>query len=417
MDNNKLPRQPRRLILLTQWFDPEPTFKGLLYAKALQRSGYDVEVVTGYPNYPGGKIYDGYRMRLLKREKIDGIMITRLPLYPSHDSRQILRALNYASFCLSAIFYLLLLARKANVLYAYHPPLTVGIAAAVAKLFRRTPTVLDIQDIWPDTLTATGMVKTPRLIRWIGLACLWTYARVSHIVVLSPGFKRLLIQRGVPESKISVIYNWADEKAIEIAGASRPEVMPDNGRFRLLFAGNMGLAQNLDVVLDAAKIVSGQAAFVEFCFVGDGVDADRIRQRASNENITNVRFFPKVPMSEVGAYLAAADALLVHLRPDPLFEITIPSKTQAYMSVGRPIVMAVEGDAAQLIKDARAGLVAKPGDEQALAEAVLSITRLSKGEREDMAASARHFYRSNLSLDCGVRAFVDVFEIVERRHR
>ncbi len=415
MDNNKLPRQPRRLILLTQWFDPEPTFKGLLYAKALQRSGYDVEVVTGYPNYPGGKIYDGYRMRMLKREKIDGIVITRLPLYPSHDSRQILRALNYISFCLSAIFYLLFLARKANVLYAYHPPLTVGIAAAVAKLFRRTPTVLDIQDIWPDTLTATGMVKASRLIRWVGLACLWTYARMSHIVVLSPGFKRLLVQRGVPESKISVIYNWADEKAIEIAGTSRPEMMPDNGRFRLLFAGNMGLAQNLDIVLDAAKIVSGQAAFVEFCFVGDGVDAGRIRQRASNENITNVRFFPKVPMSEVGAYLAAADALLVNLRPDPLFEITIPSKTQAYMSVGRPIVMAVEGDAAQLVKDAGAGFVAKPGDAQALAQAVLSITRLSKAAREDMAESARQFYRSNLSLNCGVRAFMDVFEIVERQ--
>lgn len=398
-----------RLILLTQWFDPEPTFKGLLFARALQDRGYDVEVVTGFPNYPGGKVYDGYRIRSLQRETVEGVAVTRLALYPSHDSRVLPRIANYLSFCLSVFLYLTLVARRADIVYVYHPPLTAGLAAAIAKLFRRTPTVLDVQDMWPDTLSATGMLDASLPLRIVGAVCRWVYARMTHIVVLSPGFKQLFIERGVPADKVTMIYNWADEGAILSAGQNRPVLMPDNGRFRLLFAGNMGLAQNLGVVLDAAKIVAAANDMVDFCFLGGGLETDRIRRRATDEQLSCVHFFPTVPMAEVGSYLSAADCLLVNLRPDPLFEITIPSKTQAYMSAGRPIIIAVAGDAATLVEAANAGVAVPPGDAKALAGAVLKIAALDRQALAVMAKSARNYYDSHLSLRCGVSAFDTLF--------
>jgi colanic acid biosynthesis glycosyl transferase WcaI len=404
-------RQPR-LILLTQWFDPEPTFKGLLFARALRDRGYDVEVVTGFPNYPGGKLYDGYRIRPIQHEMVDGVAITRLALYPSHDNRALRRIANYLSFCLSAFLYLTFAARRADIIYVYHPPLTVGLAAAMAKLFRRTPTVLDVQDMWPDTLAATGMMDASLPLRIVGAMCSWIYARMTHIVVLSPGFKRLLIERGVSAEKITKIYNWADEGAIEAAGETRPALMPNDGRFRLLFAGNMGLAQNLDVVLDAAKIVAATNDGVDFCFLGGGLETARISQRAKEEALSCVHFFPKVSMNEVGGYLSAADCLLVNLRPDPLFEITIPSKTQAYMSAGRPIIIAVAGDAAALVEEAKAGIAVPPGDAQALAAAVLKMASLDNDARAAMANAAHDYYNSRLSLRCGVDAFDTLFRTI-----
>lgn len=403
-----------RLILLTQWFDPEPTFKGLLFAHALQERGYDVEVVTGFPNYPGGKVYSGHRVRPIKRENIDGVAITRLALYPSHDNRTLPRVANYVSFFLSALLYLTFVARRADILYAYHPPLTVGLAAALAKVFRRTPSVLDIQDMWPDTLAATGMVSTSWPLRIVGLVCCWVYARMTHIVVLSPGFKRLLIERGVAPDKVTMIYNWADEAAIVAAGANRPASMPADGRFRILYAGNMGLAQNLDVVIDSAHFVAAKSDRTDLCFLGDGLEAERIKKRVKTENLANVHFFPKVSMGEVGSYLAAADCLLVSLRPDPLFEITIPSKTQAYMSAGRPIIIAVTGDAASLVEMAGAGIAVPPGDAKALANAVLSMAALPDNKHAAMAKSARDYYNSSLSLQCGVDAFDLLFSAIRR---
>lgn len=403
-----------RLVLLTQWFDPEPTFKGLLFARALQGRGYDVEVVTGFPNYPGGKVYDGYRIWPIQREEICDVSITRLALYPSHNNRALPRIANYLSFFLSVFFYLTFIARRADVLYAYHPPLTVGLAAAIAKLFRRTPTVLDVQDMWPDTLSATGMLNASLPLRIVGAICLWVYARMTHIVVLSPGFKRLLIARGVSAEKITVIYNWADERAIVAASKIRPILMPDDGRFRVLFAGNMGLAQNLDVVLDAARIVASANNQVDFCFLGAGLETERIKRRALDEHLSSVHFFPKVPMVEVGSYLFAADCLLVNLRPEPLFEITIPSKIQAYMSAGRPIIIAIAGDAAVLVVDAKAGVSVPPGDAQAMADAVLEMVAMSKASRNDMANSAKAYYKAKLSLQCGIDAFDLLFRSIKR---
>lgn len=398
-----------KVLLLTQWYDPEPTFKGQAFARELRRQGHEVQVITGFPNYPGGRVYPGYRMRAVQREWVDGVEVCRVALYPSHDGSGLRRALNYISFAASSCLFGVFAARKADVIYAYHPPLTVGMSAALIGLLRRMPVVYDIQDMWPDTLKATGMLNNARALALIGRICLWVYRRSRSLVVLSPGFRKLLLERGVPADKVSVIYNWCDASALcAPTNPHVPEVM--RGRFNVVFAGTMGKAQALDSVIRAAALVARSSPEVQFVFVGGGVEVDGLKALAAQESPSNVVFLPRMPMNEVGSVLAAADVLLVHLRDDPLFAITVPSKTQAYMAAGKPILMAVRGDAADLVMAAQCGEVVPPEEPEAMARAVAKLATLSAEERAAMGKHGSDWYQQELSIEVGVSRFVEVFE-------
>lgn len=400
-----------RILILSQWFDPEPTFKGLAFAKELVKLGHEVEVLTGFPNYPGGKLYDGYKVRLLQRETINGISVLRVPLYPSHDSSALKRIANYVSFALSAACMGSLLVKPADVMYVYHPPATVGLAAAIISKVRRIPFVYDIQDLWPDTLAATGMLNNPGVLKLIDRVCRMIYRRAARIVVLSPGFKKMLTLRNVPAEKIEVIYNWCDETQIktmsqEEALRLEPEL---RGRFNVVFAGTMGKAQALDAVLDAAAHLQTSAPHVQFAFIGGGIEVDCLKQKSGQMGLQNVLFLPRRPMSQIGSALCAADVLLVHLKDDPLFTITLPSKTQAYLAVGRPVIMAVRGDAAELVERAGAGMACTPEDSQSLVDVIMQFVAMSGEERESMGEKGAEYYRQELALSVGVRKFECIF--------
>ncbi len=400
--------------MLTQWFDPEPTFKGLAFARELVRRGHEVEVLTGFPNYPGGKLYDGYKVRLLQRENIDGISVLRVPLYPSHDGSALKRIVNYFSFAFSAAFIGSLLVKTADVMYVYHPPATVGFAASVISMVRRIPFVYDIQDLWPDTLAASGMLNNPGILRLVDSGCRFIYRQAAKVVVLSPGFKEKLVTRGVPPDKIEMIYNWCDEDNIQRENADKnlAEKIGFAGKFNIVFAGTMGKAQALDAVLDAAKLVNISRPIVQFVFVGGGIEVERLTRKVEEMGLTNVFFLPRMPIQEIGTVLALADVLLVHLRDDPLFKITLPSKTQAYMAAGRPILMAVRGDAASLVDKGKAGLACIPEDSQSIAAAVEQFCSMSRQELDDMGECGRKFYETELSLTVGVNKFELLFKSI-----
>ncbi len=404
-----------RVLMLSQWFDPEPTFKGLVFARELVRQGFEVEVITGFPNYPGGKVYAGYKITWIQREMIDGVSVTRLPLYPNHDQSAIKRVLNYASFAVSALFYGLFFAKRPDVIYAYHPPLTVGLSSCLIRRIRGVPLVYDIQDMWPDSLRVTGMMTSPSALKLVARVCDWVYSSADQLVVLSPGFKRLLVQRGVPESKIEVIYNWADEFALRSPKGRLPPDFPPADRLKLVFAGNMGKAQALDTVIDAAQTLKAMASRVSIVLMGGGVEEARLRERCKFLGLDNIVFLSSAPMAEVGTVLAAADALLVHLGNDPLFEITIPSKTQAYMSVGKPLLMAVSGDAADLVVQSNSGLTVASENPSALAHAAQQLADMPLSELEAMGERARLFYQERLSLQVGATRFGALFMVLANR--
>jgi colanic acid biosynthesis glycosyl transferase WcaI len=400
-----------RILLLTQWFDPEPTIKGLPFAHALMRAGHDVHVITGFPNYPGGKVYPGYRVRLWQHELMQGVPVTRVLLYPSHDHSALGRVLNYVSFAISATVAGMFTSFKADVMYVYHPPLTVGLSAMVIGAFRRVPFVYDIQDLWPDTLQATGMVGSRTLLRFVGWLVGRVYGSAALLVAQSPGFVGRLIARGVPAHKVRLVYNWCDEEALS-ARAADPgiDLTVFEGRFNVVFAGNMGKAQALESVVEAAALVAERDARVQFVFVGGGTDLRTLETLVQSRGLSNVVFVARLEMSQVGHVFDHADALLVHLRNTPLFEITLPSKTQAYMFAAKPIIMAVHGDAATLVTLAKAGVCATPEDPVSIADAVLALANLSAAERVAIGARGRRFYDESLSVERGTQHMIEAFE-------
>lgn len=401
-----------RILLLSQFFDPEPHFKGLPFARELSRRGHEVEVLTGYPNYPGGKVYPGYRIRPWQREVMDGITVNRVPLYPSHDRSAVRRIANYASFALSASALGPFMVKRPDVVYVYHPPATIGLPAIILRALRGCPVVYDIQDLWPDTVASSRMMTNRRLFSVLDRWCRLVYSRVDRLVVLSPGFRETLVRRGVAAEKIDVIYNWADETRLRCTGRDNDLArrLGLAGRFNVVFAGTMGTVQALDAVLEAARICAATLPDVQFVFVGGGVDKARLEQRAAELQLPNTRFLPRQPMEAMGAVLSLADAVLVHLKDDPLFRITIPSKTQAYLALGRPVLMAVAGDAADLITRSGAGVTCPPENPAALSAAVKRLRTMKASEREAIGAKGKTFYDRELSLRVGVEKFEKVFQ-------
>lgn len=403
-----------RILFLTQWFDPEPFFKGLPFARALKDRGHDIQVLTGFPNYPGGKVYPGYRVRVFQREIMEGIPVTRVALYPSHDRSPIRRILNYCSFAISASILGPLLIGKVDVIYAYHPPGTIGLPALVMKFVKKAPVVYDIQDLWPDSVEASGMMNN-KIVSWlIGGWCHLIYRLVNKIVVLSPGLKNALIERGVDKKKIEVIYNWCDDVEIiceqENLDPSDQEVFA--GRFNIVFAGTMGTGQGLEAVIDAAEILKARQQEIQFVFIGGGTEVSNLRKRAKSKNLDNVIFLDKRPVSEIGKILKAADVLLVHLRDKPLYRIVIPSKTQAYMAVGKPILMCVRGDAEMLVRKAGAGVCCIPEDPQSIAEGAYELYLMPIEELAEMGINGKKYYEEELCMPEGVAMFEKIFRDV-----
>lgn len=403
--------QKPRIILLMQFYDPEPAYKGQAFAEAIAKAGYEVEVVTGFPNYPGGKVYDGYRMRPIKKSQENGVAITRLALYPSHGKSKLGRTLNYVSFMLSAFFYLTIFARSANLVYAYHPPLTVGLAAAAASIFRRNPVVVDIHDLWPDTLPATGMISNRKILKVVEMACHWMYGRVQHIILHSHGFREELLKRGVPAKKMTTVIGWTHEPAASAAHSVVPENMNKSRGLRVLYAGNVGPAQELGSLLDAAQILQseGRSETATFYILGSGLALDALQDKARRFGLENVVFLPRVSPFEVEGYLAAADVLLVHLRDTPLFSLNIPSKVQAYMLAAKPILIGVNGESTKLISDAKAGVSVPPENPRAMADAVISLAEMHPEVRNKLGENGHDYYWRELCMEKGMEKFISIF--------
>jgi colanic acid biosynthesis glycosyl transferase WcaI len=337
--------------------------------------------------------------------------VTRVPLYPSHERSGVRRILNYMSFGLAAATLGPTLVGAPDVVYVYNL-ITLGFASSLFRRFGTSKVVLDVQDLWPESVAGSGMMNNRFLQSALARWCQVEYRRADRLIVLSPGFKSALVGRGIEESTIDVIYNWCDESAS--ATSSDPTSLANElgfgGRFNVVFAGTMGVMQSLDVVIQAARRLNAVAPDVLFSLVGDGIDVDRLRAEASG--LANVQFIPRRPLEDMAALFRISDALLVHLKDRPSHEITIPSKTQAYMHAARPILCGVKGDTEDLVREANAGIAIRPDDPESLADAVLNLRSMGESEREQLGRNGREYYQQRLSFEHGVRRIEKVFESV-----
>ncbi len=383
---------------------------GLPFAKELRRRGHHIQVLTGFPNYPGGKIYHGYKIKARMTEVMDGIPIIRVPLYPSHDHSTIKRIITYVTFALSASVIGTFSVDKADVAYVTQGPATIGYPAEIIKLIRRIPFVYDIKDLWPDSLTATGMFDSRFGMKLANAWCKMTYKWAEKITVCTPGYKKTLIERGVPAQKIEVIYNWCDRHIVtlprdeDLMAALRLE-----NKFIITYAGNIGKAQAMEVVIKAAETLKGMIPAVCFLMVGSGVDYKSLKQTAEQKKLDNVRFLGRKPVDQIASYLSISDALLVHLKNTPLFKITIPGKTEAYLAAGKPILTGVGGDANDIVEKANAGIAFESENAEGLVEAVATLFNMSPEQRRQMGENGSRFYQENVSFEIGVDKFEKVF--------
>ena len=397
-----------RILFLSMHYKPEPCdTRTSVLAREFAHRGHEATVLTSFPNYPFGKTYDGYTQKVWQREQIDGVNVLRVPMAPNHSMSVKRRALSYLSFGASASLIGSLIVGKPELLWIHHPPLTTGVAGFLIAKLKRVPYIYEIHDLWPETLVSTGTVGESWLTRRIRRCCQFLERRASAVVVTSPGMKSHLVAQGLDREKVHVIPQWADEEAL--APRERDEDFGVahglKGKFNIVFTGNIGAAQGGETILQAARLLQ-EMSDVQFVFVGAGALLDALHSQSVAMGLKNVKFLGQFQKEEVPSFFAWADALLVTLKDDRLFTITIPSKAQAYLYAGRPILCGVAGDTAEVVERAGAGLTFPPEDARAMAQAVCDLHALPEQERRRLGENGRAAYDAHFST----RQLSDVYE-------
>ncbi len=400
-----------RVLILSQYYTPEPVEKVHDLASGLARNGHEVEVLTGFPCYPHGKIYSGYRQRLASQEVLDGVTVRRIPQLPDHSRSVLRRVLYYLSFAMSAMGIGPFLVRKADVVVVYQAALPVGIAGWWLSRWLGAPLVLDVVDLWPESVTASGLLNRRWIISTIRSVAKFIYGAATHVNVVTEGFRQNLIAMGVPERKLSVIENWMPTATYSLAepDTAFAQQFDLHNKFVVMYAGNMGASQDLHTVLNAAKLLRDQPD-IRFALVGGGLQHDELVRRVADEQLTNVILPGRFPPDKMPGMYAFSNVLLVHLKPDSLSDVSIPSKTFAYMASGRPVLMAVRGDGAEFLQRNQFGLTAEPSNPASLAEAVLKLREMTPAAREEFGVNGRNAFELRYCSKVQIERFERLLE-------
>ena len=402
-----------RVLILTIYHDPEPIPKTGELARELQRLGHQVTVVTSFPHYPSGQLYAGYKLRPWMWEMRSGVRVLRTFIYPYHGVRASLRMVNYVSWMFSSIAAAWL-APRCDVIYVWHPPLTVGVTAWVLGKLKRAPVVYDVQDLWPESAEASGLLKPGPLVNALHRLADWVYARVDRVLVVSHAAREYLVGRGVDAAKIRIAHHWIDDSAFDAPPSGR-DVRAEyklSDRFVVLFAGNLGLVQGLETVIDAADRL--RESNVTLLLVGDGSDRQRLERDVRQRRLSNVIFAGRHPSSAMPDFYRGADALLVHLRPSRIADLAIPTKVLAYLAAGKPIVCAVPGATAELVRTSGAGTVSPPGDADALAGAIRQLAAAPASERAAMGARGPSYLSAHFRREHVIGEYAQILQEVSR---
>jgi colanic acid biosynthesis glycosyl transferase WcaI len=384
--------------------------------------GHEVTVLTGFPNHPTGILRPEYRSRfrrLVCREQVGGINVIRTWLIPLPNRKLHERMLNYGSFCLSACVTGTFVP-STDIIIATSPQLLVGLSGWWVSRATNVPFVLEIRDLWPESLVAVGLGNSHSLLhRGVGRLAGFLYRTCDHLVVVTPAFKDHIV-RGweIADGKISVIPNGVETDLFSPAvdgNMVRKELGLD-GKFVISYIGTLGMAHDLSTVLDAAAKCQQSIPEVVFLLVGEGADKERIVASAHERQLHNVRFLPQQQRERVASFVVASDVCLVTLRRSDVFKTVIPTKMLEFMSCGRPVVLAVEGQASHLLKVAGAGICIQPQDPVAIVNAATQLHR-DRNMCRSLGENGRKYIEQNLSRSRTAKNYIEVLQtLVERNH-
>jgi glycosyltransferase involved in cell wall biosynthesis len=405
-----------RILFFSHYFPPEgnaPAARTHENAARWVRRGHQVTVVTCAPSHPAGVVYPGYRNRLRQREVIDGVEVVRVITYVAPNQGTLRRTLNYLSYMASATFFALFLPRP-DVIVATSPQFFCGWAGVIASRLRGVPLVLEIRDLWPESIEAVEALRGRPLLRALGWLERRMYAAARQVVTVGDGYRERLLARGVPAERISVIMNGIDLAMFRPrerdAGLARRLGLEH--RFVVGYSGTIGMASGLDVVLRAAELLRRRGRDdVRLLLVGDGAERQQLEAEARRRGLENVVFTGRQDRGLVPAFLSLCDACLVHLRKAELFETVMPSKIFEAAGVARPLILGVGGEARSLMERAGCGIAMEPENAEELVEAILRLAgdpRL----RESLGRAGRAYVEAHHDRDRLAADYLGVLEKV-----
>jgi colanic acid biosynthesis glycosyl transferase WcaI len=398
-----------RIGFVTQWYDPEEgsaLVPGVL-ARGLSSQGFDIEVVTGFPNFPRGKIYPGFRQKLYSREVRDGITVHRVPLFPDHSDRPLRRGACYASFALTSTSLGIPALGRLDAHLVYGSPVTSGLSLAFMHRVRSTPFVTYVSDLWPDSVLASGIAPAGRsgtaFLKLVRGASDIVYSRSSALIATTAYMRDELLVRYPRVPEVALVYNWIDETLF----GSEPKLdvrdmlsIPD-GTVVAMYAGTMGHAQTPMHWMHVARSLKYRDDLV-FVFVGSGPLESQMRSFGREHGLTNVRFLGQRTVAESAALIAASDIQLISLHESPLLHFTLPSKIQASMASAVPIVSIAGGETARVIEESRCGISHTLFDATVVGQSIESLVEMSPEQRKALGRAGRQYYESHMSEKVGL---------------
>lgn len=385
----------KHILVITQYFYPEQFRINDICTEWVKR-GYKVTVITGIPNYPQGKYYDGYGLFKKRKETFNGMDIIRIFLIP-RGSNVIMLVLNYLSFVVSGLFWKTFTRIKADYVFIFEvSPMTQALPGVWYARKRKIPCYLYVQDLWPENVEIITGIKSKKIIGIIGNIVDYVYKGCTRIFTTSESFVKSIHNRGVPLDKIEYWPQYAEDFYVPIGEMSVPEI-PKDDAFNIIFTGNIGVAQGLDILPKAAEIIKTKTEKkIRFNIVGDGRYKNEFVNIVSTKGLDDLfNFIPKQPATRIPEFLAASDAAFLSLADSPLFAMTIPSKLQSYMACGIPSIASATGETEKIIKDSNSGLCSSPGNAEELADNIIELSSKSIEELKQLGDNARKYYKKN----------------------
>ncbi|ALP53218.1 glycosyl transferase family 1 [Candidatus Tenderia electrophaga] len=400
-----------RILVVTQYFWPENFRINDLIAELKQR-GHELTVLTGKPNYPLGEVFPEFRRAPSLFSNYEGVEIFRVPmLRRARGSVRLI--LNYLSFVLGGSLWgpWFLRKREFDVVFIYEPsPVTVALPAILLGRIKKIPVVFWVLDLWPETLAAIGVVRSPRLLRWIGHLVQFSYNNCDIVLGQSRAFIDGIAKYCSDKSKIRYYPSWAEDVFLDNASEKANEI-PVRGRtFDILFAGNIGEAQDMPSILSAAELLKHDDG-VRWIIVGDGRKSEWLKAEVERRGLAEkVLLLGRYSVDRMPSFYAHADALLVSLMSDAVFSMTIPGKLQTYLMAGVPVLGMLDGEGASAIRQAKAGFTCPAGDANGLAAAVKQLAAMPESERRDMGLNGRRYAQREFDRDMLISKLEGFFE-------
>jgi len=388
----------KHILVIAQYFYPEQFRINDICSEWVKR-GYKVTVLTGIPNYPQGKYYKGYGLFKKRKESYNGIEIKRIPLIP-RGNNSIMLALNYLSFVVSGFFWKLFTKIKADYVFIFEvSPMTQALPGVWYAKKRKIPCYLYVQDLWPENVEIITGITNKNIIGAIGKMVDYIYSGCSKIFTTSNSFMKSIENRGVPIEKIEYWPQYAEDFYRPLENASIQEI-PNDDAFNIIFAGNIGNAQGLDVLPKAAVLLKEKYfnKKIRFNVVGDGRYKESLVELVNESNVSDMfNFIPKQPATRIPEFIAVNDAAFLCLTDSPLFSMTIPAKLQSYMACGIPIIASADGETDRIIKESNAGVCSPAGDAQKLSEQIIEISNELPEQLTRLGINARKYYDDNFN--------------------